>query len=156
MPEFMLPSTEEDYDKSGSKFVTFPPGATEVYLNIEVGQLDWEQAGVSMKLPITIVEDGPDKGKQEKISFGVNAKGIWKGKQIYEAVACSAMPMKKGTDGVKHPAPDSDALLGKAAVGHWVMSSGFKGGDPTAEKVNYPKLQDIFAAGAKPTTEGLM
>ena len=156
MPEFMLPSTAEDYEAAGSKFVTIPPGATEVYLDIEVGLLDWEQAGVSMKLPVTITEDGPDNGKQEKISFGVNAKGLWKGKQIYEAVAGEPMPMKKGTDGVKHPAPDSDALLGKAAVGHWVMTSGHKGGDPNAEVVNYPKLQDIFAAGSKPTTEGLM
>ena len=156
MPEFMLPSTEEDYDKSGSKFVTFPPGATEVYLDIEVGLLDWEQPGQSMKLPVTITEEGPDKGKQEKISFGVSAKGIWKGKQIYEAVAGEGMPMKKGADGAKHPAPDSEALLGKSAVGHWVLTSGFKGGDPNAEVVNYPKLQDIFPAGSKPTVEGLM
>ncbi len=156
MPEFILPSTEEDYEKSGSKFVTIPPGATEVYLDIEVGLLDWDQAGKSMKLPVTVTEDGPDKGKQEKISFGVDAKGIWKGKQIYEAVTGEGMPMKKGADGVKHPAPDSDALLGKAAVGHWLLVTGRKGGDPAAEEVKYPKLQDIFAAGAKPTTEGLL
>ena len=155
MPEFLSPVTQEEYDQSGSKFVTIPPGEKEVYLDIETGLLGWEQQGVSMKLPITITEEGPDKGKQEKISFGVSAKAIWKGKLIYEAVAGEPMPMKKGADGVPHPAPNSDALLGKAAVGHWIVVEGHKGGDPSAEVVSYPKLQDIFPAGQKPTTESL-
>ncbi len=157
-PEFVLPVTEEEYQSSGSKFITFPPGAKKgdiLYREIESGMLGWDTPGKSMKIDVTVTEDGDDQGKTEKISFGVDAKGIWKGKQIYQAITGHPMPMKKSsTDGKNHPAPQDVDTAGKAAVGIWMMSEGKKGG--VGEAVLYPKLQDILPAGSKPNTESLL
>ena len=155
--EFILPVTEEEYESAGSKFITFPPGSKVgdvQYRDIECGMLDWDTPGKSMKIEITVTEEGVDNGKAEKISFGVDAKGIWKGKQIYKAITGEDMPMKKGADGKSHPAPKAMATAGKAAVGVWFMNEGKKGG--VGETVYYPKLQDVLPEGSKPNTESLM
>ena len=155
--EFILDVTEEEYESAGSKFITFLPGAKVgdvQYRDIECGMLDWDTPGKSMKIDISVTEEGIDYGKSEKISFGVNAAGIWKGKQIYLAITGENMPMKSGADGKNHPAPKAMATAGKAAVGVWVMSEGKKGG--VGDVVQYPKLQDILPAGSKPSTESLM
>lgn len=151
--------TEEEYDKAGSKFITFPPGAKVgdiTYLDIEIGMLDWDSPGVSMKVPVTVAEEGVDKGKEEKISFGVDVKGIWKGKEIFRAITGGDIPMKEGSDGARHPVIDPMALVGKPAIGMWQMMSGHKGGDPAAEEVTYPKLVSILPAGEKPVTSELL
>ena len=150
--------TEEDYQSAGSKFVTFPPGAKvgdSHFLDIEIGMVDWDTPGSSMKVPIKVTEEGPDKGKEEKLSFGVLPNGIWKGKEIYRAITGRDMPMKEGADGKRHPVIDPMALAGKAAVGHWQMQKGVKGGVVGAETVTYPKLVAILPAGGKPTVESL-
>jgi len=155
--EFILDVTEEEYESAGSKFINFPPGAKVgdvQYRDIECGMLDWDTPGRSMKIDISVIEEGIDYGKSEKISFGVNAAGIWKGKQIYLAITGEDMPMKPGADGKNHPAPKAMATAGKAAVGVWAMSEGKKGG--VGDTVMYPKLQDILPAGSKPSTESLM
>ena len=150
--------TEEDYESAGSKFVTFPPDAKvgDVrYLDIEIGMIDWDTPGSSMKVPITVTEEGVDKKKEEKLSFGVLPNGIWKGKEIYRAITGVDMPMKEGADGKKHPVIDPMALAGKPAVGCWQMQEGVKGGVVGAEKVTYPKLISILPAGQKPATADL-
>ena len=122
--EFMLPVTEEDYTSSGSKFITFPPGSKTgdvQYRDIETGMMDWDTIGKSLKIPIRVVEVGPDENKEEKISFGVDVKGIWKGKEIYKAITGKDMPMKVGADKKSHPAPKGTDTVGKQAVGVWVM-----------------------------------
>ena len=158
MPEFDLPITEEEYEKAGSKFIVVPPGAQVgaiEYRGIEIGMLDWDQPGKSMKVPVTVSEEGPDMGKEEKISFGVDIKGIWKGKEIYEAITGEPMPMREGTDGKKHPFIDPMALVGKSALGMWMMTKGFPGGDETQAPTYYGKLTSILPAGEKPVVEDL-
>lgn len=144
--------TEEEYKLAGSKFITFSPGAkvgdTE-FRDIEIGMVDWDTPGVSMKVP-TVVTEGVDKGKEEKISFGVDVKGIWKGKEIILAITGEDMPMVDG-----HPEVPVQLMLGKTAVGMWIMQEGRKGGDPNAAVVNYPKLVTILATGSKPEVEDL-
>lgn len=156
-PGIILPGvTEEEYDKAGSKFITFLPNAKvgdSVALDIEIGMADWDTPGQSMKIPVVVAEKGPDEGKEDKISFGVLPSGIWKGKEIYRAITGVDMPMRKGGDGVNHPVVDPMALAGKKAVGLWIIQEGKKGG--VGELVTYPKLQAILPAGQKPTTEGL-
>lgn len=157
-PEFQLPVTEEEYQQAGSKFVTFAANAKvgdSLFLDIEVGMVDWDTPGQSMKVPITVTEECVDKGKEEKISFGVLKSGIWKGKEIYKAITGVDMPMKAGADGVTHPVIDPMALVGKPAVGFWQMVEGYKGGDPNAGTTQYPKLTSILSAGGKPKVEGL-
>jgi len=156
MAEFQLPATEEEYQRAGSKFVTFPPNAKvgdSLFLDIEIGMIDWDTPGVSMKVPVTVTEEGLDKNKTDKISFGVKADGIWKGREIYKAILEEEMPMKSGADGKKHPVIDPMALAGKPAVGCWQLQEGKKGG--VGETVVYPKLQTILSPRSKPKVEGL-
>lgn len=157
-PEYELPVTEEEYEKATSKWVTFPANAKVgdvLALDVEIGMLDWEQAGKSMSIPVVITEKGPDEGKPDKVSFGVKADGIWKAKALYRNITGEDMPMRTKADGSKGPVIKPEALAGKQAVGIWILKEGHKGGDPEAEKVRYPKLEDIVPAGQKPKVEDL-
>lgn len=158
-PEFVFGEvSEEEYKTAGSKWVTFPPDAKvgdKQFLDVEVGMLDWDTPGVSMKAPITVTEEGLDKGKEDKLSFGVKPEGIWKGREIYRAITGNEMPMKEGSDGHKHPSIDPMELVGKPAVGFWQLQRGKKGGVEGAEEVVYPKLIAIMAPGSKPKVEDL-
>jgi len=151
MPEFVFDGvTEEDYKSAGSTKVQFPAGSKKgdiLMLDIAIGFLDWKTAGQSMELPVEVTEDGENKGKEDSFYFGVKKESIWKVKDIYKNITGNDMPMKKGADGQNHPSIRSEDLLGKPAVGVWVMAEGRKGGDPKGEITVYPKLQDIKPAG---------
>ena len=150
MPEIVLPVSEEDYRKSGGKFISFPPGARKgdvQYREVEIGLVDWDNPGKSIKFPVVITEDGADQGKADKVSAGVDAKGIWKAKEIYQAITGEDMPMKKTSQGMR-PAINPDTLKGMKAVGVWTMTVGLKGG--VGEEVLYPKLTSIVAEGSAP------
>jgi len=158
MPELEFPVTEEEYQRAGSKFITFPPEAKVgdvQFRAVEVEMIDWDTPGKSMKCPVKVTEEGIDFGKKEKISFGVDEKGVWKAKEIYLAVTGQNIPMRQGADGRKHPYIDPMALVGKAAVGCWTMQKGYKGGDPTQGETTYPKLISLHPAGYKPMVSGL-
>lgn len=158
-PQFLLDQvTEEEYETAGSKFITFPPGAQvgdSQFRTVEVTDFDWDTPGTSMKVEVKVTEEGPDQGKEEKLSFGVGKLGIWKGREIYLAVAGKEMPMAEGAGGKRHPAPDPMDLVGKPAEGHWQMQAGVKGGVPGGEPVLYPKLVALLKAGTRPKVEGL-
>lgn len=157
--EFILPVTEEEYEAGGSKFITFMPGAKVgdvQYREIECDMPDWDTAGKSIKFPVTVTEEGPDKGKDGKISTGVDSKSVWKLKELHAAIVGGDLEMKAGADGKKHPVFKPTEYAGKAAVGVWTMMKGTKGGVEGAEEVLYPKLTNILLAGSKPTTESLM
>jgi len=161
MPKFLLPDIDaKTLKEAGSRFITFPPGAKvgDVELReVEVGMLAPDTPGVSMMLPIIVTQEGADFGKQDKISWGVKKdpstgrSGIWKGKEIYQNVAGKDIPLDE--NGIANL--DSDDLLGKPATGVWQLQKGHKGGDPTAEEVNYPKLIQLLPAGSKPRAEGI-
>jgi len=157
--EFILSVTEEEYEAGGSKFITFLPGAKVgdvQYRDIEVGMPDWDTPGKSLKFPVTVTEEGVDKGKEEKISTGVDSKSVWKLKEIHTAIIGGDLQMKIGADGKKHPVFIPTEYVGKPAVGVWTMQKGYKGGDPSAGEVLYPKLTNILPVGSKPSTESLM
>ena len=157
MAKIALPSTREDYESSGSKFITFPPGAKVgdiEYREVEIGLLDWDTPGRSMKIPVTVTQDGPDKGKEDKLSFGVDSKGIWKGKAIYETLLGKPMEFQAGADGKEHPVVDPDDFLGKPATAIFTLMEGTKGGVVGGEVVRYPKLTDLLPPdSAKPVED---
>lgn len=158
--KFMLEISEQDYKEAGSKFVdtgitTYTENdiGKSFYFPIEMKDLDWDELNKSMKID-TVVTEGVNKGHAEKISFGVDQKGIWKGKSLYKNISGKDMPMAQGKDGKLHPTPDTDDIIGKKGVGVWVVTKGIKGGDPTKGSTVYPKLQDIQPAGFKPGSQG--
>ena len=168
--EFILPVTEEEYEAGGSKFIAFMDEAGNVvpsggwsrmvgavnYRAVECGMPDWDTPGQSMKFPVTITDEGMDKGKEDKISTGVSSKSVWKLKEIHSAVIGGDLEMKSGADGKKHPVLKPTEYAGKAAVGVWEMQAGFKGGDEKAGATYYPKLVQLLPAGSTPKTESLM
>lgn len=143
--EFILPVTSEEYRQAGSKFITMPLGITELELDIECGMLDWETTGKSLKLPVTVIEEGPNYSRTEKLVFGIDKGGIWKGKEIYHNVTGKEPPsITSPTDGRSHPVFKVEDFLGKPATGFWQLQHGTKGGDPSGEPVVYPKLMSIL------------
>ena len=151
MPDLTLPVSKKEYDEADSKFITFPPNAAVgdvQFRNVELGMVDWDTPGRSIKFPVTVIEEGADEGKKDKISAGVKADGVWKLKEILKTFGIEV----KYVNG--KPVFNTDELTGKQCVGAWTLQEGHKGGDPTADKVKYPKLTALVLA--KPETETLL
>jgi hypothetical protein len=145
-PEIILPVSEKEYNEAGSKFVNMG-GKQEIWLDIEVGMPNWDTPGKSIKFPVTVTEDIlGNKDKQDKLSAGVSADGVWKFKDTYRAITGKDIEIKKGK-----PVFDPGACAGKPAVGYWKLKKGTKGGVVGAEETTYAKLEAIYPAGQKPT-----
>lgn len=160
MPEFVLDVSQEEFEKAGSKFITFnsdDPVGKLYYKEIEMDVPDWDTAGISMKFPVRVIgpESDPDIGKEDKISCGVSKEAVWKLKDILKALGVS-YTIKKGADGKARPAFNSDDVAGKKAVGQWEIQIGAKGGDRSKGETKYPKLVSIYPAGYKPATKELV
>lgn len=164
MPDLVFPDvTQEEYDTAGSKFITFPAGATPgavQYRDVEVSDVDWDTPGQSIKIVATVIEEGPDLSKQDKLSFGVvktatGKSGIWKGKLAHIAITGKEMAFVD-TDKGPRPKIDPTELVGKKAIAEYTLQLGHKGGDPEGEEVLYPKLTNFLSAGKKPAVAGLV
>jgi len=145
--ELTIPVTAKEFESAGSKFITFPANAKVgdvQYRDVEVGQVDWDTPGQSIKFPVTVIEAGPDEGKKEKISCGVKPEAVWKLKETLRELGVE-VKMVNGK-----PKFDTDDIVGAKAVGVWTMQEGHKGGDESAEKVRYPKLTALVKS--KPET----
>ena len=145
--ELTIPVTAKEFESAGSKFITFPANAKVgdvQYRDVEVGQVDWDMPGHSIKFPVTVIEVGADEGKKDKISCGVKPEAVWKLKETLRELGVEV----KIVNG--KPKFETDELTGMAVVGVWTMQEGYKGGDETAEKVRYPKLTALVKS--KPET----
>ena len=145
MPDLVLPVTEKEWnealEKSKSKYVTFPENAVvgDVQVReVEVGLVDWDTPGQSIKIPVTVIEEGQDKGKSEKLSLGVLAKAAWK-----TDPALKALGLSRKTINGKVTITGIDDLVGQKRFGVFNLTEGRKGGDLNAEKVIYVKLTAI-------------
>jgi hypothetical protein len=158
--EFILERiTEEEFEVAGSKFITIPADKKSqvgytTYRKAIIGMLTWDTVGRSMKFPFTIAEE-LDLNKEDKISFGVDKKGIWKGKELYKAVTGGDMPMAKGKDGNMHPSPNPMECMGKNVWVQYVNQKGAKGGDASKGETIYPKAQAFlpYNDGVRPTEQ---
>lgn len=82
--------SQEEYDQMQDKFVQIPPGASgvpaegdSIYLTVEAGVAEWKKPGKSLTVPLTVTEDGMNKGKVvewypgvEKAAMGVTKKAL--------------------------------------------------------------------------------
>lgn len=149
---YLLDIDEEEFDLAGSKFITFPPGAKVgdvVTRKIEVTpDTGWDTVGQSVKFPVVVIEEGPDKGKEDKLSFGVAKNAIWKGKEACAALGIDlndVFPTVETADGGKHKKFIPSVVVGKQAYGVWTIQRGVKGGVEGGEPVDYPKLTGFSA-----------
>ena len=148
----LLDIDEEEFNTAGSKFITFPPGAKvgsmqsrKVEITPDAG---WDTVGNSIKFPVVIIEDGPDKGKEDKLSFGIKKEAIWKGKEACAALGVElndVFPTVETADGQKRKKLVPSAVVGKQTYGIWTIQEGLKGGIEGGEKVLYPKLTGFSA-----------
>ena len=158
MPEeegLVASATQEDYEKETGDWVTIDQKIGFVDLKVEVQTPSWKTPGVSYLIPVVVTQEGIDNGKNAELYPGASTGAIWKLKQIYRAVTGEDMPFVKGKDGQPHPNLIPSKLAGKEAVGHWVLVTGHKGGDPNAEIVKYPKLESILPAGSVTSELGI-
>ena len=153
MPEFKIPVTQDEYEKSGSKFIIFssddPPGKL-YHKPVELDMPDWDTPGQSIKFPVRIASTDSDGGKEDKLSCGVAQNAVWKLKETL---------FNLGVDVTfKDDAPhfNSEEVAGKKAVGEWEIQMGSKGGDPAQGQTKYPKLVALLPAGFKPSTGSLV
>lgn len=139
MPELVLPISKDDYDKSVSKFITFPPtadvGSTQVR-EVELKTVDWDTPGQSIQFPVVVTEKGDDEGKKDKISAGIGETAVWKLKEILGRLGIEV----KDVNG--KPAFNCDSLKGKKLFGEWIMQEGIN--QQTKKPVFYPKLDGIY------------
>lgn len=157
-PEIVLPVTEEEYEKAGSKFISFDPSApvgTLVYREIEMDMPDWDTPGQSLKFPVRVTQEGEDFGKEDKLSAGVGATAMWKLKDILKALDVE-LEMRVGADKKKHPVFDTMVVAGKQAVGCWQVQIDSRAPEAGGKGTKYTKLVSIFPAGYTPATEELV
>jgi len=110
--EFVLDGvSQEEYEKATSKFA-----AVGKHLS-EAGAIYWKTPNQSIAIPFTIVEEGPDNGKEGEIICGVSAKAIWKLKQTLEALGVEIGI--KNVNGVKRPMFDANQIPGKQFLSLW-------------------------------------
>ncbi len=85
--EFPVGISEEEYDSMTGKFVDIPTEddnipreGDSIILTIETGAADWHTAGKSLKVPVTVTDEGVNYNKQTEIYPGVSkdAFGIMK------------------------------------------------------------------------------
>jgi len=85
--EFPVGISEEDYDNITGKYVDIPDAGDgipregdSIILTIETGAADWYTAGKSLKVPVTVTDEGVNYNKQTEIYPGVSkeAFGIMK------------------------------------------------------------------------------
>lgn len=141
-PEFILDVTEEEYLSAGSKFAEVGEHLSEM------GTPEWESPGQSIRFPFTIIEEGADKGKENKLVAGVSKKAIWKLKEILDAIGVPCV-MKDGK-----PTFNSVAVQGKKFKSVWEEQKDTRTPEEGGTGATYSK--PVGAIPVDATTEGLL
>lgn len=80
MPEIQTNMTEEEFEKSSSKFAEVGEHLSECI------DCDWKTPGKSVFFQFRIIAPGPDEGKENEISVGINPEAAWKLKEILNSL----------------------------------------------------------------------
>jgi hypothetical protein len=138
--EFVLPVTADEYEKSSSKFA-----AVGKHLS-EAGAIYWKTQGQTIGIPFTIIEDGPDHGKTGEFFCSVLPKGVWKTKQILEAMGVNVGT--KNVNGVKRPVFDANEIPGKQFYSVWTEQVDTRSPEEGGKGSKYNKATDAVGLGA--------
>jgi len=133
---FELPVNEEEFLRDTR--ITVPrdneghptaPFFTKYHLPIQVGFVDWKTRGKSFIFPVTVTE-GEDEGKTAELYPGATAEGVWKLKDILDALGVSY-----STNDAGNVTFDPDECENKIAVGVWSVEKGYRGGVQSPENL---------------------
>ena len=139
--EFVLDGvTAEEYEKSSSKFA-----AVGKHLS-EAGAIYWKTPQQTIGIPFTIIEDGPDHGKTGEFFCSVLPKGVWKTKQILEALGVTVST--KNVNGVKRPMFDANEIPGKQFFSVWTEQVDTRSPEEGGKGSKYNKATDAVGLGA--------
>jgi len=141
---FVLDVTPEEMEKAGSKFAL--PG---LHLS-EMGLPEWETPGQSLRFPFTIIEDGPDAGKESKLVAGIRPGAIWKLKEILQAVG---VPYKATADG--KVAFNHMEVVGKQFMSLWVKQKDSRPVEEGGKGTEYTKPTSAYPVGTKEEDLGI-
>lgn len=158
MSLLILPITPEQYERAGTKFITFSSYDAVgkcYYKEIVCLKPDWDNPGISIQFPIRIIGPmyDPDIGKQFKLSCGVAIDAIWKLKNTLNSLSIKVHYQEVSPNQI-YPVFDSDEVEGKEGMGCWEIQEGYKGGDPTRGITKYPSLVSIHPVGYTPPLVG--
>ena len=99
---FTLDVSEKDYDEATSPFIVIPPGPSgieaegdTITLRVEAGMADWKTQGVSLKVPLTVVEEGINNGKVVDWYPGVGKTSMGITKQALQAFGIEDKVIKR-------------------------------------------------------------
>lgn len=138
---FEIPVSADDYETAGSKFAQ-----AGMHL-AEFGMPYWKSPGVSIGFPFTII-GGPDKGKESEIFAGVDKKGVWKLKEVLEALKVPVTVVNG------KPQFDPMAVVGKKGETLWTKQKDSRSVEEGGKGTEYTKAVSVYPEGT-PAPEGL-
>ena len=139
--EFVLDGvTADEYEKSSSKFA-----AVGKHLS-EAGAIYWKTPHQTIGIPFTIIEEGPDYGKPGEFFASVLPKGVWKLKQILEALGVNVV--MKNVQGVKRPVFDANEIPGKQFFSVWTEQVDSRSPEEGGKGTKYSKATDALSLSA--------
>lgn len=128
MPKLILNTSYKDYKESGNKFIEIPAGLSRgdsFAMQVKIGMVDWDTPGKSLKFPVTVISDGANKDKADKLAVGVAKNAIWKLNNL-----AGQLGFEVGNEGGK-VAIDTDSLVNTEAWGIWTVEEGVSQRDGT-------------------------
>lgn len=139
----ILDVTEDEYEASTSKFA-----AAGEHLS-EMGLPNWENKDKrTIRFPFTIIEEGPDFGKEGKIVAGTKPDSIWKFKEVQAAVGFKVEYVDRG-DGVKAPKFNPAECVGKQFLSVWTEQKDSRSLDEGGTGHKYTKPESALPVGSK-------
>jgi hypothetical protein len=134
--DFVIPVTEEEFEKITSKFA-------QVGLHVsEFGMPEWKTPNVSIAFPFTITE-GVDKGKGNEITAGVAPNAVWKLREILTALE---VPYKKTNKGQVAFSPMD--VVGKIGKTQWIEQKDTRSVEEGGKGTTYTKPVSVLPLSA--------
>jgi hypothetical protein len=139
---FVIEATQEEFEASASKF----PDKTGMILS-EMGMPQWKQAGKSLDFPFTIIEEGPDKGKEGHIYTSLQKFSL---EPVLNAVG---VPITTTADG--KPKFDHMAVVGKQFLSYWIRKKDTRTAEEGGTGKITPYCNGAYPVGTKEESLGI-
>jgi len=139
---FVIDTTPEEWEASDSKY----PSRTGLLLS-EAQMPDWKTPGVSLDFPFTIIESGPDEGKEGHIYTSL--------KKFSLQPVLNAMGVKLEFTPDGKPKFNHLEVPGKQFLSHWVMKKDERSAAEGGTGKTFPYCAGAYPIGTKEEDLGL-